>query len=136
MSERPFASHLGFSNQKPTKTNTHGPQIMPMWGPYVLDSVGCVWARPFLSHLGFPILKTHHNQHTWAPYNTNVGPICVRLGGFCVGTPICIPPGLSYQKPIKTNTHGPHILPMWGPYVLDWVGSVWHAHLHPTWGVS
>ena len=98
-----------------------------MWGPYVLDWVGSLWARPFASRLGFPtknpsklthmgpifcqcgahmcqtgwvlcghahlhpiwafLPKTHQNQHTWAPYFANVGPICVRLGGFCVARP-------------------------------------------------
>ena len=115
----------GLSYQKPNTTNTHGPSIMAMCGPRVLDCIWVLCGHAHLHHIWALLPKTHHNQHTWAPYNANVGPICVRRCGFFVGTTICIPSGLSYQKPTTTNTHRPHVNPMWGPCVLDCVGFVW-----------
>ena len=91
---------------------------------------------PYGSHIGLNISYPEWHDHAnriWVPHGSNVWPICVSVGRFCVGTPICIPSGLSYQNPTKTNTHGPHINPMWGPYVLDLVGSEWARYLHPIW---
>ena len=95
--------------------------------------------KSFMKHpLGFPTKNPSKPTHM-GPIFCQCGPICVRLGGFSVGTPICIPSGLSYQKPTKTNTHGPHITSIWGPYGLVLVGYVWASpsasHLGFVWGI-
>ena len=66
--------------------------------PYVIALVGSEWARPSCIPSGLSYQNPTQNQHTWAPHESNVGPICVRLSGFWVATPICTPSGLSYQK--------------------------------------
>ena len=116
----------GLSYQKPNTTNTHGPSIMAMCGPRVLD---CIWVLCGHAHL-HPIWaflsETHHNQHTWAPYNANVWPtVCytvrVSYGQNCLHPIWAFLPKTHHNQ----HTYGPHIMPVCGPYVLDCMGFLW-----------
>ena len=124
--------------------------MIPIWAfPYV-SHMGLPILFPDLTHMGiyicFPCGFAHvvpisfpcghlHMFPTWVcPDCSQIWPILcqygahmVRLGGFCVGTPVCIPSGLFYQKPHQNqHTWAPNNANV-GPiiYVLHLVGSVW-----------
>ena len=104
----------GLSYQKPNTTNTHGPSIMAMCGPRVLD---CIWVLCGHAHL-HPIWaflsETHHNQHTWAPYNANVRPNVCYTVRVSYGQN-CLHPIWAFLP----KTRAPQPTHIWAPYNAD-----------------
>ena len=136
---RVLKGKLCFRVRPSVRTNTSLPRYLenpwvdfnhtwPKYAPYDVDELIRFWTKSAHGQRSkvndMCVKKLYSNTygpHIWPMWD----PYVLDWVGFVWARPICIPSGLSYQKPINTNTYGPHMCPMWDPYVLGWVGFVW-----------